>query len=79
MRAEALDRVTDLSGAAQPEARIRHVQEAVSDAVEDGIARTKRRLQPGRRAAEDLVDEAEHHVKKHPLGTVGTAVGVGFC
>ena len=46
--------------------------------LSNGIARNKRSLQQGRRAAEDSLYEAEHHVKKHPLGTVGTAVGVGL-
>jgi ElaB/YqjD/DUF883 family membrane-anchored ribosome-binding protein len=79
MKAEALNRVTDLSGAAaRLEAGVGRAKEAVADAVEDGIATTKRSLQQGRRAAEDLLDDAQHYVKRQPLGTVGTALGVGL-
>ena len=57
MKAEVLDRVTDLSGpAAQLQAGVTRMQEAVADAVEDGIATTKRSLKQGRQAAEDLVE-----------------------
>ena len=60
MKAEVLDRVTDLSdAAAQFEAGVGQVKEAVADAAEDGIATTKRSLKQGRRAAEDLIDDAE--------------------
>lgn len=56
MEAEALDRVTDLSSAAAPfEAGVGRVKEAVADAVEDGIATTKRSLKQARQVAEDLV------------------------
>ena len=55
MKAEALDRVRDLSGAAaQLEAEVGRVKEAVADAVEDGIATTQRSLKQARQAAEDL-------------------------
>ena len=79
MKAEVLDRVTDLSDtAAQLQVGVGRLKEAVADEVEDGIATTKRSLKQGRRAAEDLVDDAEHHVKKHPLGTLGMSFGVGM-
>jgi ElaB/YqjD/DUF883 family membrane-anchored ribosome-binding protein len=79
MKAEALDRVTDLSGAAaQLEGGVERVKEAVSDAVEGGIATTKRSFKQGRRAAKDLLYDAEHHVKQHPLSTLGMALGVGL-
>ena len=79
MKAEVLDRVTDLSGvAAQLQAGVTRMQEAVADAVEDGIATTKRSLKRGRQAAEDLVDDAEHYVKRHPLSTLGMSFGVGM-
>jgi ElaB/YqjD/DUF883 family membrane-anchored ribosome-binding protein len=78
MKAEVLDRVTDLSGAAaQLEAGVGRMKEAVADAVEHGIATTKRSLKQGRQAAEDLVYDAEHHVKRHPLSALGMSFGVG--
>ena len=79
MKAEALNRVTDLSSAAALfEAGVGRVKEAVADAVEDGIATTQRCLKQTRQAAEDLVDDAEHYAKRHPLSTAGTALGVGL-
>jgi len=79
MKAEAFDRVRDLSGAAaQLEAEVGRVKEAVADAVEDGIATTQRSLKQARQAAEDLCDEAEHYAKRHPLNVAGTALGIGL-
>ena len=79
MKAEVLNRVTDLTGAAaQLQAEVGRAKEAVADAVEGGIATTKHCLQQGRRVAEDLIDDAEHHVKRHPLSTVGMALGFGL-
>ena len=76
MKAEVLDRVIKLSGAApQLAAGVGRVKEAVTDAVEDGIATTKRSLKQGRQAAEELVYEAEHHIKRRPV----RAVGMSFC
>jgi hypothetical protein len=58
MKAEVLDRVTDLSGvAARLQAGVTRMLEAGADAVEDGIATTKRSLKRGRKAAEDLVEQ----------------------
>jgi ElaB/YqjD/DUF883 family membrane-anchored ribosome-binding protein len=79
MEAKALDRATDLSSAAALfEAGVGQVKEAVADAVEDGIATTKRSLRQGQEAAEDLLDGAKHYVKRHPLSTAGTALGIGL-
>jgi ElaB/YqjD/DUF883 family membrane-anchored ribosome-binding protein len=79
MKAEAPDRVTDLSSvAAQIQAGVARVKEAAADAAEGGIATCKRSFKQNRRVADDLVDDAEHYVKRNPLSTVGTALGVGL-
>jgi len=79
MKAEVLDRVTDLSGAAaQLQAGVRRVKEAVADVVEDGIATRRRSFKQARQAAEDLVYDAERHVRQHPLRTVGVSLSVGL-
>ena len=79
MQHELLDKVTDVgTAAAQLEAGVGRVKDAVADAVEDSIDAAKRPLKQGRRAAEDLVDDAEHQVKQHPLSTLGAFFGIGL-
>ena len=79
MKDSLLDKGTDVgAAAAQLEAGVERVKGAVADAVEDGIDAAKRTLKQGRRAAEDLVDDAEHQVKQHPLGTLGAFFGLGL-
>jgi ElaB/YqjD/DUF883 family membrane-anchored ribosome-binding protein len=79
MKDEVRDKVTDIgAAAAQLGAGVERVKGAVADVVEDGIDAAKRALKQGRRAAEDLVDDAEHQVKRHPLGTLGAFFGLGL-
>jgi ElaB/YqjD/DUF883 family membrane-anchored ribosome-binding protein len=54
------------------------MKEAVADAAEDGINTAKRAVKQGRRAAEDLVDDAEYQVKQHPLSAVAVSFGIGL-
>jgi ElaB/YqjD/DUF883 family membrane-anchored ribosome-binding protein len=58
-------------------AEVKRVKEAVSDAVDNGIVAAKRAVKQGRRAAEDLVDDAEYRVKQHPFSSLGISFGVG--
>ena len=39
---------------------------------------SKRAVKHGRRAAEDLVDDAKYLVKQHPLSAVGVLFGIGL-
>lgn len=50
-------------------------QEAVTDGL-DAAKRTTRAIQRG---IEKLEDEGHYYVRRHPLKTVGLAVGVGVC
>ena len=54
------------------------MKEAVADAVEERINTAKRAVKQGRRAADDLVDDAEYQVKQHPLSTLGVSFGIGL-
>ncbi|HEY7181378.1 MAG TPA: hypothetical protein VIC84_08160 [Blastocatellia bacterium] len=58
-------------------AEVKRVKEAVVDAVDNGIVAARRAVKQGRRAAEDLVDDAEYSVKQHPLSAVGVSFGIG--
>jgi len=78
MKDEVLDKVADLGAAAHLGAGVERVKEAVADAVEHGMDATKRAVKQSRRAAEDLVDDAEYKVKKHPLSMVGASFVIGL-
>lgn len=51
---------------------------AVSEAVEEGMEATRRAVKRGREAAEDLVEEATHNVKRYPLQSLAITFGVAF-
>ena len=79
MKAEVLDKVTEVSAAAaQFGAEMGRVKDAVTDAFEDGIKAAKSAVKQGRRKAEDLVDDAEYRVKRHPLNALGVTFGIGL-
>ena len=59
-------------------AEVKRVKEAVVDAVDNGIVAAKRAVKQGRRAAEDLVDDAEYRVKQHPFSALGVCFGIGM-
>jgi ElaB/YqjD/DUF883 family membrane-anchored ribosome-binding protein len=79
MKAEVLNKVVEVgAAAAQMGAGVERVKETVADAVEDGINTAKRAVKQGRRAAEDLVDDAEYQVKQRPLSAVGVSFAIGL-
>jgi ElaB/YqjD/DUF883 family membrane-anchored ribosome-binding protein len=79
MRAEVLDKVTDVSAkAAQLGAEVRRVKESVVDVVDDGINVAKHAVRKGRRAAEDLVYDTGYKVKQHPIKALGVSLGIGL-
>ncbi|HLG17879.1 MAG TPA: hypothetical protein VJH03_25785 [Blastocatellia bacterium] len=53
------------------------VSASITDAVEDGAAAARRAVRRGAHAAEDLLDEAAHRVKRSPLRSVAIAFGAG--
>jgi len=59
-------------------AEVKRVKEAVVDAVDNGLVAAKRVVKQGRRAAEDLVDDAEYRIKQRPFSTLGVTLGVGM-
>jgi ElaB/YqjD/DUF883 family membrane-anchored ribosome-binding protein len=60
------------------EAEVKRVKEAVAGAVDHGIVAAKRAVKQSRRAAEDLVDDAEYQIKQRPFSAVGVSFGVGI-
>ena len=64
----------------------KHIDQAkavVNDACDDFVRKSRRAVKAGRGAAEDLVDHAEHTVKRYPKSAVATGfttgIIVGFC
>ncbi len=49
-----------------------------SQAVEDGVVAARRLARRGRYAAEDLIDDAAHRVKRDPLRSVAIGLAIGF-
>ena len=51
---------------------------AASHAVEDAVTETKRFARRGRYAAEDLMEDAAHRVKRDPLRSVAFGFAIGL-
>jgi ElaB/YqjD/DUF883 family membrane-anchored ribosome-binding protein len=51
---------------------------AASHSVEDAVTEAKRFAKRGRYAAEDLMDDAAHRVKRDPLRSVGLGFAIGL-
>jgi len=49
-----------------------------SHAVEDAMTEARRMAKRGRYAAEDLVDETAHRIKRDPLRSVAITLAVGL-
>ena len=60
------------------EAEVKRVKEAVAGAVDNATVAAKRAVKQGRRAAEDLVDDAEYKIKQRPFSALGVSFGVGI-
>jgi len=57
---------------------VKRVKEAVADAVDNGVVAAKRAVKQGRRAAEDLVDDAEYRIKQRPFSALSVTFGIGM-
>jgi ElaB/YqjD/DUF883 family membrane-anchored ribosome-binding protein len=49
-----------------------------SQAVEDAVTEAKRLAKRSRYAAEDLIEDATHHIKRDPLRSVAMGLAIGF-
>lgn len=57
---------------------IEKMKVAASQAVEDGVAKAKRMIKKGRYAAEDMMEDTAHHIKREPFRSVGIMFGTGL-
>jgi len=53
------------------------VSSMVTNAFEDGVVAARRIAKRGKYAAEDLLDQTAHGIKRHPFRAVATGVGIG--
>jgi ElaB/YqjD/DUF883 family membrane-anchored ribosome-binding protein len=65
--------------AAEAGLKVERLKKAASHAIEDGMTDARRLVKRGKYAAEDLVEDTAHRIKKDPLTSVGVAFGAGFC
>lgn len=49
----------------------------VTDAVDDSLVNARRAARRGYNSAEDLIEEASHEIKRHPLRSVLCALALG--
>lgn len=75
MKANALKNTIN-SGAKVVES-IAASKDVVSDALQEGKDTVSQFLKDTRHAAEDLLDEATHNIKRFPIGSVLMAFSVG--
>jgi ElaB/YqjD/DUF883 family membrane-anchored ribosome-binding protein len=64
-------------GAAAAKDALREHVEPAFDVIEENIRHAQQAIGAGRAAAEDLAAEAAEQVRKHPMGAIITAAGVG--
>lgn len=75
MQTEILEKTMEVRD--HVEAEVKRVKESVVDAVEVGLGAARRAVKQSRRAAEDLVDDAEYRVKQRPFSALGISFGIG--
>jgi ElaB/YqjD/DUF883 family membrane-anchored ribosome-binding protein len=56
---------------------VERLRAKASHAFEDGLMDAKRMVKRGRYAAEDLLEETAHRIKKEPLQSVAVTFGAG--
>lgn len=53
------------------------IRSTVTEAVDDGMKSAVRAIKQGRDAAEDVIDDARHSVRRNPFKAVGVVFAIG--
>jgi ElaB/YqjD/DUF883 family membrane-anchored ribosome-binding protein len=69
---KARDRLMEVGG------EVSRLKAEASQAVEDGVIAARRLAKRSRYAAEDLIDDAAHRVKRDPLRALAVGLTIGF-
>ncbi|QQS48612.1 MAG: DUF883 family protein [Acidobacteriota bacterium] len=59
-------------------AEAERLRERAAKVVDEGVESARRAYRRGRHAAEDMLDETEHRIKRQPLESVAITLGVGL-
>ena len=70
--AKARERLMEVGG------DVSRLKTEASQAVEDSVVAARRLAKRSRYAAEDLIDDASHRVKRDPLRAVAMGLAIGF-
>lgn len=60
------------------ETETERLKTAVADALEDGVHAARRAMKHGLSVAEEIMDDAAHEVKRHPLQAVAASSVLSF-
>jgi ElaB/YqjD/DUF883 family membrane-anchored ribosome-binding protein len=74
MAAEGSEKLAPVEDVLREVSRIKSL---ITEAVEDGVRSAVRVIQRGRYAAEDVIEEAKHTVKKQPFPAMGVVFSAG--
>ena len=74
MPIDLLDRPATIDDVLREVSRIKSI---VTDAVDDGVKSAIKAIKNSRHAAEDVLDEAEHAIKKRPFEAIGVFFAAG--
>jgi ElaB/YqjD/DUF883 family membrane-anchored ribosome-binding protein len=69
---KARERLMEIGG------EVSRLKTEASEAVEDRVVAARRLARRGRYAAEDLIDDAAHRVKRDPLRAMAIGLAIGF-
>jgi len=56
---------------------VSRIKEIVTEAVEDGVKTAVKAIKQGRYAAEDMIGDAKHTVRKNPFQAMGVVFAAG--
>jgi ElaB/YqjD/DUF883 family membrane-anchored ribosome-binding protein len=74
MPIDLLDKPATIDDVLREVSRIKSI---VTDAVDDGVKSAIKAIKNGRYAAEDVLDDAEHAIKRRPFEAVGVFFAAG--
>ncbi len=57
---------------------VSRIKTVVTEAVDDGVQSALRAVKQGRDAAEDVIHDARHAIKRNPLQAAGILLAAGF-
>ena len=70
--------VAEMRGSVEEALReVSRIKSIVTDAVEDGVKSAMKAIKQGRYAAEDMIGDARHTVRRRPIQAIGLVFAAG--